>query len=92
MSLSKGPMGMRGPQGSPRKVIGEVVSVAGGATTFDLKHRNVVLGSLVGYAAGTAVVVQLLHGTGTNGVDQIVLAANPGAVEVTADYRYIPGR
>ena len=83
--------GPRGPRGFPRTVTGEAVSASGGAAVFDLDHRGIHQGSLVGYVSGVARTSQLLRGTGANGADQILFAASVGISAVTADYVYTPG-
>lgn len=61
----------------------------GTATTFDLGHANVIESSVKVYAGGAQQNATLSKGTGTGGVDQVVLAVAPAtAVAVKTDYSY----
>jgi len=74
-------------------VSAEEVSASANGTdlVFDLANSGVDRDTLVGYVDGIETACQLLAGTGTNGVDQILFAVAPaGATAVSADYTVKP--
>lgn len=71
-------------------VVAEAVGTGDGSTTtFDLDHKDVDPGTLIGKVDGTAATCTLSVGTGALGVDQVVFAVAPtNGKAITADYRY----